>query len=80
MNLHETIKNLLTVDAVIDRCLLQGLPDAPLNPTEPVHIVTINGTELSGNEKGICTIGFIKSQLQRKRQLIDILQTHLKHE
>lgn len=69
MTLAETIKAYLTVNEVIDRCLLSGLTDASITPTEEVRMVSVNNVSLKNETLGMCTVGFIKSQLERKAQL-----------
>ena len=69
MTLAETIKAYLTVNEVIDRCLLSGLSDASITPTEEVRMVSVNNVSLKNETLGMCTVGFIKSQLERKAQL-----------
>lgn len=80
MTLNETLKAYLTVNEVIDRCLLSGLTDATIVPTEEVRMVSINNVSLKNESLGMCTIGFIKSQLERKAQLAQRLEQHLKSE
>lgn len=72
--LNDTIKKYLTASEVIDRCLLTGLMDSSIEASEPIRIVSINNVPLKNEVSGICTIGFIKSQLDRKHQLADQLQ------
>ena len=67
--LRETIKNYLTVSEVIDRCVLSGIEETNIQPTEPIRIVSINNVPLKNDIIGIATIGFVKSQIDRKHQL-----------
>lgn len=77
MTLAETIKAYLTVNEVIDRCLLSGLTDASITPTEEVRMVSVNNVSLKNETLGMCTVGFIKSQLDRKAQLAQRLEQHI---
>lgn len=78
--LNETLKAYLTVSEVLDRCLLNGLQDAPLIPTEEVRMVSINNVSLKNETLGLCTVGFLKAQLDRKKQLADLLERFLTNE
>lgn len=74
----DAIKKYLTVSEVIDRCLLSGLEESNIEATEPIRIVSINNVQLKNEVSGICTIGFIKAQVDRKKQLADQLQKFIK--
>ncbi len=65
----DTLKAYLTINALLDRCLLSGIEETNIDATEPLRLVSINNVELNNEVKGICTIGFIKGQVQRKNQL-----------
>jgi hypothetical protein len=71
---RDTIKKYLTINAVLDQCLLSGLEESNIDSTEPLRIVSINNVPLKNEIKGICTIGFIKKQVERKQQLEDQLK------
>lgn len=76
--LLETIKKYLSTSEVIDRCLLSGLEESNIDATEPIRIVSVNNVPLKNEVLGICTVGFIKSQLDRKKQLAQQLENLIK--
>jgi len=80
MTRNETLKAYLTVSEVIDRCILSGLESANLPQTEPIRVVSVNGLALPNETIGMCTIGFIKSQVERKKQLAQQLENILSKE
>ncbi|MFZ2905302.1 MAG: hypothetical protein WAZ98_03765 [Cyclobacteriaceae bacterium] len=70
----ETIKKFLTISALIDNCLLSGLQEINTQATDPIRLVSINNIPLENNGKGLCTISFIKGQMDRKKQLFEQLE------
>lgn len=70
----ETVKKFLTISTLIDNCLIGGLEEVKNELTDPIRVVSINNIPLQNNGQGLCTVGFIKGQMDRKKQLFEQLQ------
>lgn len=77
MNFQETIKAYLTVSEVIDRCLLNGIEGSQLPANEVLQAISVNNVSMPTDVLGSCTIGFLKSQLNRKKQLAELLEKYI---